>query len=111
MTARLVDGRALRTALEERVARTVERLSQEGPVRLTAVSVGSAGASDVYLRNQSRACHCLRRRRAACGLRNTIRGWWRRRAHFHALVAPVLPPELGSRACAAPTAPPTPSAR
>ncbi len=56
MTAKIVDGRALRGALEARVAHEVEQLSREGPVRLIAVSVGSAGASDVYLRNQSRAC-------------------------------------------------------
>ena len=84
--------------------------------RLRQLSVGlhrrePRSAATRAVRNQSRACHCLRRRRAACGLRNTIRGWWRRRAHFHALVAPVLPSELTSRACAAPTAPPTPSAR
>ncbi len=56
MTAKLVDGRALRSAIEEQVRADVEVLSREGPVRLVAVSVGDSGASDVYLRNQSRAC-------------------------------------------------------
>lgn len=56
MTARRVDGRALARAIEARVAEQVEELSQQGPVRLVAVAVGEEGASDVYLRTQSRGC-------------------------------------------------------
>lgn len=54
--ARTVDGRALARAIEEGVARDVAELAKDGPVRLVAVSVGDAGASDVYLASQSRAC-------------------------------------------------------
>lgn len=53
---RRVDGRALARAIEAGVEAEVARLAAEGPVRLVAVAVGEAGASDVYLRNQSRAC-------------------------------------------------------
>lgn len=56
MTAHRVDGRALARAIEARVAEQVEELSKEGPVRLVAVAVGEEGASDVYLRTQSRGC-------------------------------------------------------
>jgi methylenetetrahydrofolate dehydrogenase (NADP+)/methenyltetrahydrofolate cyclohydrolase len=56
MTAKIVDGRALARAIEDRVAAEVQRLSNEAPVRLVAVAVGEAGASDVYLRNQAKAC-------------------------------------------------------
>jgi methylenetetrahydrofolate dehydrogenase (NADP+) / methenyltetrahydrofolate cyclohydrolase len=56
VSTRLVDGRALARAIEAEVARDVAELSKEGPVRLVAVSVGDAGASDVYLASQSKAC-------------------------------------------------------
>jgi methylenetetrahydrofolate dehydrogenase (NADP+)/methenyltetrahydrofolate cyclohydrolase len=56
MTARMVDGRALARQIEDRVALEVARLTREGPVRLVAVSLTDAGASDVYMANQSRAC-------------------------------------------------------
>lgn len=38
------------------MAAEVERLSREAPVRLVAVAVGEDGESDVYVRNQARAC-------------------------------------------------------
>jgi len=56
MTARVVDGRALARAIESRAAAEVAELSRERPLRLVAVAVGDASASEVYLRNQRRAC-------------------------------------------------------
>ena len=52
-----MDGKSLAKAIEARVAEDVRVLSQDGPVRLVAVSVGGdAAASDVYVRSQSNAC-------------------------------------------------------
>ncbi len=56
MSARIVDGKALARALEERAKAEIATLSKDRAVRLVAVAVGDAAASEVYLRNQQRAC-------------------------------------------------------
>jgi methylenetetrahydrofolate dehydrogenase (NADP+)/methenyltetrahydrofolate cyclohydrolase len=57
MTAKMVDGRSLARAIEARVTAEVEALSKDGPVRLVAVAIGDeAAASDVFVRNQAKAC-------------------------------------------------------
>lgn len=56
MTARIVDGKELARAIEARAAAEIEPLARERPLRLVAVSVGDAAASEVYMRNQRRAC-------------------------------------------------------
>ena len=56
MSAHIVDGRELARAVEARLIQQVEELGRDHPVSLVAVSVGAVGESDVYLRNQARAC-------------------------------------------------------
>jgi methylenetetrahydrofolate dehydrogenase (NADP+)/methenyltetrahydrofolate cyclohydrolase len=57
VSARLVDGRSLARGLETRAAEEIAKLSADRPLRLVAVSVGAeAAASEVYMRNQRRAC-------------------------------------------------------
>jgi methylenetetrahydrofolate dehydrogenase (NADP+) / methenyltetrahydrofolate cyclohydrolase len=60
VTARIVDGRALAREIEARVDAEVAELSRHRPLRLVAVSVGGGAASEVYLRNQRRACERAR---------------------------------------------------
>jgi methylenetetrahydrofolate dehydrogenase (NADP+)/methenyltetrahydrofolate cyclohydrolase len=54
--AKLVDGKALARAIESRAAAEAAELARERPLRLVAVAVGDAAASEVYMRNQRRAC-------------------------------------------------------
>ena len=56
MSARIVDGKALARTIEARAAQDVAGLARDRPLRLVAVSVGAEAASEVYLRNQRRAC-------------------------------------------------------
>jgi methylenetetrahydrofolate dehydrogenase (NADP+)/methenyltetrahydrofolate cyclohydrolase len=56
VTAKLIDGKALARAIESRAAAEIAELARERPVRLVAVAVGDAAASEVYMRNQRRAC-------------------------------------------------------
>lgn len=52
----MVDGRALARAIEADVALAVKELNADAPVGLVAVSVGEAGASEVFLHSQARVC-------------------------------------------------------
>lgn len=56
MSARIVDGKALARAIESRAAADIAALARDRPLRLVAVAVGDAAASEVYMRNQRRAC-------------------------------------------------------
>jgi len=51
-----VDGRALARSIEDRAAAEVAELSRSRPLKLVAVAVGDASASEVYIKNQRRAC-------------------------------------------------------
>lgn len=56
MNARNIDGKSAAKALEKEIAAEVAALGPRGAVRLVALSVGEAGASDVYLANQAKGC-------------------------------------------------------
>ena len=60
MSAKIIDGAALATALRDEVAGRVARLSAQGrAVHLTAILVGSTPAGELYAERQRQACQAV----------------------------------------------------
>jgi methylenetetrahydrofolate dehydrogenase (NADP+) / methenyltetrahydrofolate cyclohydrolase len=57
MAAKIIDGKALATAIKQQVLADVKELNSAGyPVKLSAILVGHAPAARVYAENQARTC-------------------------------------------------------
>jgi len=59
--AAVIDGRAMARQLQDEIRAEVKQWVSEGhrPPHLTAILVGSAAASDTYVRNKMKAAHYI----------------------------------------------------